>query len=122
MPGLKSRAKTLVELAENSTFYVAERPLSMTDKAKTLLTGDAASLLGDVEQSLAGLDVWDEPNIEGAVRHVAERHDLKLGKIAQPLRAAITGSTTSPGIFEVAAVLGRQETLARLNDVVVTRP
>ncbi|WP_366656284.1 glutamate--tRNA ligase [Fodinicurvata sp. EGI_FJ10296] len=122
MPGLKSRAKTLVELAENSIFYVAERPLSMTDKAKTLLTGDAASLLGDVEQSLAGLDVWDEPNIEGAVREVAERHDLKLGKVAQPLRAAITGSTTSPGIFEVAAVLGRQETLARLNDVVVTRP
>ncbi len=116
MDGLKQRTKTLNELAENAAFYVRKRPLQLTEKAAALLTGDATSLIARLKSQLAGLADWDAPAIEAAVRAFAEREDLKLGKIAQPLRAALAGSTISPGIFEVAAVLGRDETLARLGD------
>lgn len=117
MPGLKSRAKTLVELADNATFYVVDRPLPLTDKAKALLTTDSIAILSTVADTLADRSPWSEATVEETVREVAERHEVKLGKVAQPLRAALTGSTVSPGIFEVAAVLGREETLARLRDV-----
>ena len=117
MDGLKQRTKTLNELAENAAFYVRSRPLHLTEKAAALLTGDATSLIARLESQLAELDDWDAPAIETAVREFAIGEDLKLGKIAQPLRAALAGSTISPGIFEVAAVLGRDETLARLGDV-----
>jgi len=120
MPGLKQRAKTLVELSENTVFYVARRPLIPTEKAHALLTGDARDLLRAVRGALADLAAWDEPSVEATVRLIADEHGVKLGKIAQPLRAALTGSTTSPGIFEVAAVLGRAETLGRLDDVLAT--
>ena len=93
----------------------------MTEKAAGLLTGDSIAMLERLAAGLGGLPAWDEPAIEAVVRDVAEAGGLKLGKVAQPLRAALTGSTISPGIFEVAAVLGREETLARLADAIGTR-
>jgi glutamyl-tRNA synthetase len=116
MPGLKPRAKTLVELAEIAHFYVVDRPIPMEDKAKALLA-PAKQLLEELAAALQDC-VWDAATLEAAVRAYAESHGLKLGAAAQPLRAALTGSAASPPIFEVMAVLGRDESLARLADAV----
>jgi len=114
MPGLKPRAKTLVELASIAYFYVAPRPIPVDDKAKAQLA-PAKALIGALAQALDGA-TWDAVSLEAAVRNFAETQGLKLGQAAQPLRAALTGSTASPPIFEVMAVLGRTESLARLAD------
>jgi glutamyl-tRNA synthetase len=114
MPGLKPRAKTLVELASIAHFYVAPRPIPIDDKAKAQLAPTKA-LIGALAQALDGA-TWDAVSLEAAVRNFAETQGLKLGQAAQPLRAALTGSTASPPIFEVMAVLGRTESLARLAD------
>jgi glutamyl-tRNA synthetase len=116
MPSLKERAKTLVDLIDNAYFLLATRPLALDDKAKALLTGDARALLQHIGSSLAAVEPWTAEAIENAVRAFAERQGAKLGAVAQPLRAALTGRTTSPGIFEVLAVLGRNESLARIAD------
>jgi glutamyl-tRNA synthetase len=116
MPGLKPRAKTLVELAENARFYVERRPIPVDAKAQALLTADARRLLSELRPRLSSAS-WEAAVLEEAVRSIAEHQGLKLGALAQPLRAALAGGTTSPPIFEVMAVLGREETLARLGDV-----
>lgn len=119
MAGLKPRARTLVELAELAHFYVAQRPLSYNAKAEKLLGAEGASeLLSALRDHLAGLPDWSEAAIEEAVRAQAEAQAVKLGAVAQPLRAALAGSNVSPGIFEVAAVLGREETLGRIDDAI----
>src|SRR6516165_2310398 len=110
MPGLKERAKTLVELIESARYVYAERPIAIDDKAQALLDSGRA-LIGDVLDVLAAVEPWDAETTEAAVRTFSERAGLKLGAVAQPLRAALTGRTTSPGIFEVLAVLGKDETL-----------
>jgi glutamyl-tRNA synthetase len=120
MPGLKPRAKTVAELAENARFYVERRPIPIDDKAKALLDEGARKRLAEIAGRLADVD-WSTPALEEAVRRFAEEKGVKLGAAAQPLRAALAGSTTSPGIFDVMAVLGREETLARLADV-ASRP
>ncbi|WP_339851918.1 glutamate--tRNA ligase [uncultured Nisaea sp.] len=117
MDGLKQRAKTIVELTENAAFYTASVPLNFTEKAQNLLTEEALSHLTALTAELEAMPDWNEEAIEQAVRTIAEKADIKLGKLAQPLRAALTGSTVSPGIFEVAAVLERAETLARLKAI-----
>ena len=117
MPGLTPRAKTLNDLSEAAAFYIAERPLAISEKGRKLLDADALTRLGALSQDLATLSDWSEESLDAALRSFAEREDLKLGKVAQPLRAALTGSTASPGIFEVMALLGRDESLARLQDV-----
>ena len=116
--GLKQRAKTVKELAENALFYFRSRPLDIDDKAARLLAGDGGALLDRLSKSLAVLPEWSESAIEDAVRSLANEEKIKLGAIAQPLRAALTGTTTSPGIFEVAAILGRDEVLGRVGDAV----
>ncbi|MCK6454659.1 MAG: glutamate--tRNA ligase [Alphaproteobacteria bacterium] len=116
MPGLKPRAQTLVQLADIAAFYVADRPLPMDDKAQKLLTPEAKAMLGRLRSRLAGVTPWHEVAIEEAVRGFAEAEKLGLGKVAQPLRAALTGTTASPGIFEVMAVLGSEESLGRIAD------
>jgi len=116
MPGLKERAKTLVELVEAARFIWAERPLAMDEKARALLNPQARALLGELAGDLAAVDHWDADALEAAVRAFAERKGAKLGSVAQPLRAALTGRTTSPGIFDVLAVLGRDESLSRIKD------
>ena len=116
MPGLKERAKTLVELFEASRFLWASRPLDINDQAKAVLTADAKTLLGSLLPELEAATDWTAAGVEAVVRPYAERAGQKLGAIAQPLRAALTGRTTSPPIFDVLAVLGRDESLARLRD------
>jgi len=114
MPGLKPRAKTLAELADIAHFYVASRPIPIDEKAKALLA-PAKEMLRDLATQLDGI-AWDATALEAAVRSYAEPRGLKLSAAAQPLRAALTGSTASPPIFEVMEVLGRDESIARLAD------
>jgi glutamyl-tRNA synthetase len=121
MAGLKPRATTLLDLAQGARFYVASRPVPLDDKAAALLDAEARTLLGSLASSLQGLAVWDQSALESCVRAHAEALGTKLGQLAQPLRAALTGSSTSPGIFEVMAVLGRDEALARIEDAVAAR-
>jgi glutamyl-tRNA synthetase len=116
MEGLKPRAKNLLELAEGSTFLFKTVPLDMDEKAAGLLEGDAPDLLARVHAALAGLPAWTAEEAEGAVRRVSEEAGVKLGQVAQPLRAALTGRATSPGIFDVLVLLGREESLARIAD------
>jgi glutamyl-tRNA synthetase len=117
IPGLKERAKTLCELLDGAQFLLAERPLSFDDKAAALLTSESRPVLAGVGDALSALPDWSVEAIEQAIRDVADAKALKLGKVAQPLRAALTGRTTSPGIFDVIFVLGREEVLGRLSDV-----
>ncbi len=116
MPGLKERAKTLVELFEASRFLWTSRPLDINDQAKALLTSEAKGLIAALLPELEAVSDWSAASAEAVVRPYAERAGLKLGAVAQPLRAALTGRTTSPPIFDVLAVLGRDESLARLRD------
>src|SRR5713101_5611648 len=118
MSGLKERAKTLVELVEGARFIVAGRPLALDDKAIALLTAEARALLSDLSADLDAVEPWTAEATELAVRAFAERKGVKLGSVAQPLRAALTGRTTSPPIFDVLAVLGKSESLGRLGDQV----
>ncbi|MBF0325239.1 MAG: glutamate--tRNA ligase [Alphaproteobacteria bacterium] len=116
MAGMKERAKTVIELADMGLFYLAARPLSFDEKAaKNLAEPEQASLLKEFAAQLAGAD-WTKSVLEEAARQFAEGRGQKLGKIAQPLRAALTGSSVSPPIFEVMEVLGRAETMGRIED------
>ena len=116
LPGLKERAKTLVDLVHGAAFLFKQRPLQLDEKAAGLLGADARSVLSSLSPALAGIDVWTAETTEQAVRIFVESHNIKLGKVAQPLRAALTGTTTSPGIFDVLATLGQAETLGRIED------
>ncbi len=116
MPGLKERAKTLVELFDASRFVWASRPLELDGNAKSMLTPEARGLIAAVLPQFEANADWTPATIEADVRAFADRSGLKLGAVAQPLRAALTGRTTSPPIFDVLAVLGREESLARLRD------
>ncbi len=118
MPDLKARARTLNELATVGRFYVLPRPLALDSKAERQLDPTARALLRDVSEVLAATDDWSNAGLETRIREYASRTDKKLGKVAQPLRAALTGATTSPPIFSVMDVLGRAETLGRIGDVV----
>jgi glutamyl-tRNA synthetase len=116
MPSLKERAKTLLELIDAAHFLLVDRPLPLDDKAAALLTPEAKALLAEIASDLAAVEPWTAEATEQAVRAFAERKGLKLGAVAQPLRAALTGRTTSPGIFEVLILLRKPESLARIAD------
>lgn len=116
MPVLKSRAKNLIELANNSLFLYKKRPLDLDEKAQSLLDADARHLLESIHSTLADLDDWTLEATEDRVKAIAEAAELGLGKLAQPMRAALTGSTSSPGIFDVLILLGKEESLDRLAD------
>ncbi len=113
MPGLKERAKTLVELAESAAFLARRLPFSYDAKAAALLTPDAKAMLAELAEALGATD-FSAPALDAALRAYAEAHGKKLGQVAQPVRAALTGTTTSPGIDATLAALGRDESLARL--------
>ena len=119
MPELKARAHDLNQLADGARFLFAARPLAMDDGAAALLTAESRTLLAAAHEELSGVRAWDHENLEQAVRHVAEEAGVKLGKVAQPLRAALTGRTTSPGIFDVLVLLGQGESLGRIADQMV---
>jgi glutamyl-tRNA synthetase len=116
MPGLKERAKNLVELVDSAYYLYARRPLALDEKASGLLANGGRERLVGIVPRLRELPDWNSGSIEEAVRIHAEAAGAKLGQVAQPLRAALTGRATSPGIFDVMAVLGRQETVARIAD------
>jgi glutamyl-tRNA synthetase len=116
MPGLKERAKNLVELIDSAQFLYAERPIAIDEKAKPLLGPQACAIIAELLPDLSKVEPWTAAAIESVVRAFVERKDLKLGAVAQPLRAALTGRPTSPGIFDVLQVLGKPESLARLAD------
>ena len=114
MPVLKVRAKNLNEVVEGATFLFAKRPLEMTEKAAALLEGDAREILRKICERLHMENDWTSEALEATTKVLAEELGLGLGKLAQPMRAALTGTTTSPGIFDVLVLLGRDEALARL--------
>jgi glutamyl-tRNA synthetase len=116
MPGLKERAKNLVDLIDSGQFLYAQRPIAIDEKAKALLGPQARAIIGELLPDLSQVEPWTAAAIENAVRTFIQRKELKLGAVAQPLRVALTGRPTSPGIFDVLQVLGREESLARLGD------
>jgi glutamyl-tRNA synthetase len=120
MPGLKERAKTLVELQTGAQFLFAERPLVLDEKAAKILKDGGIDALKEILPVLKSSQSWIAHDLEAAVKSYAEAQGLKLGKLAQPLRAALTGTGTSPGIFDVLEVLGREEALGRLADSIAT--
>ncbi|HKY82983.1 MAG TPA: glutamate--tRNA ligase [Sphingobium sp.] len=122
MPSLKPRAKTLNEIAEGAEFLFKNCPLDFDEKALALLDDSARALLGKTADALDAVPSWTVEAIEEAIRHVAEDAGLGLGKVAQPLRAALTGRTVSPGIFDVLFLLGKANSLERLVDVGTHRP
>ena len=116
MDGLKQRAKTLLELADSALFYIQAPTYPLTvEKAAKLLAGDGAEMVREVAGKFSELDKWEASALEDVVRAYAESKELGLGKVAQPLRAALTGSNVSPCVFEIMEVLGREQSLARLN-------
>jgi glutamyl-tRNA synthetase len=117
MSGLKERAKTLEQLADSAVFFFKSRPLEFEPKASALLHPAARTALAGLLNRFEGLSDWNAATLEETTRAYAQEAGIKLGDIAQPLRAALTGQTTSPPIFEVAAVFGRAETLARIKDI-----
>jgi glutamyl-tRNA synthetase len=116
LPELQPRAKTVLELIDLAQFIYAVRPLTIDAAATEQLTADARVNIDAFTEVLRGLNEWTVAAIDAAARAFAEAKGLKLGKVAQPLRAALTGRTVSPGIFEVMVLIGRDETIARLQD------
>jgi glutamyl-tRNA synthetase len=114
MPALKPRAKNLIELAEGAMFLFDTVPLAVEDKAQALIDAAPPGLLAEMAQTLDALPEWTMNSLESAVRAAAEAHEIGLGKVAQPLRAALTGRAISPGIFDVLFLLGRDESLQRI--------
>jgi glutamyl-tRNA synthetase len=119
MPELKARAHTLNQLADGARFLFDKRPLDVDDAASALLTPESRALLKSAHQALSEVSSWDHDALEQSIREVADSAGVKLGKLAQPLRAALTGRTTSPGIFDVLALLGQGESLKRIEDQIV---
>jgi len=115
MPVLKTRARDLNELADGASFLFKQRPLPLSEQAEALLSGDARALLAQISALLQAEQDWTTEALEAKLKAYAEQQGLGLGKLAQPLRAALTGQTTSPGIFDVLALLGKEESLARID-------
>jgi glutamyl-tRNA synthetase len=120
MPGLKERAKNIVELSDSASFFVSNRPLEFTEKARNQLDGEALEHLRTLVDDFAQMTAWEAGRLEQHVRDYVEASDppVKLGKVAQPLRAALSGTTVSPPIFDVMVILGQQETLDRISDAI----
>ncbi|MFO0294898.1 MAG: glutamate--tRNA ligase [Rhodospirillales bacterium] len=116
MPGLKQRARTIVELAESAEFYCHQRPIPIAESGRKLLTQDGRARLVAYVERVAGLPEWTAAGLEAEARAAAEAAGAKLGEIAQPVRAALTGTNVSPPIFEVMQILGRDEALGRIAD------
>jgi glutamyl-tRNA synthetase len=117
MPGLKERAKTLLDLMKSSQYLFASRPLMLDDKARQIMADGGIAALQELLPVLSAAE-WNAQSLEAAVKTHAEATGAKLGKLAQPLRAVLTGTNTSPGIFDVLDVLGREESLNRIGDAV----
>jgi len=117
LPSLQTRAKTIVELIELAQFIYAVRPLNFDEKSAAQLTQENCQMISEVLKELENLGDWSKDTISQIIRNYGEKCDKKLGKIAQPLRAALVGKSVSPGVFEVMELLGKEESIARLSDV-----
>jgi len=117
LPNLKSRANNLVELAENAIFLFLQRPLYMDKKAAKLMSPECREMMAELAAELDELPDWSSDGLESLIRGFADSNDMKMGKVAQPLRAVLTGTTVSPGIFDVMTALGREESLGRMRDI-----
>jgi glutamyl-tRNA synthetase len=117
MNGLKTRARTLNELAEMCSFYIDEAPISLDEKSKKILNSDTIKLLKNYHDHLSKLEIWKQNNIEEDIKLFCKSNNLNLGKVAQPLRAATTGKSVSPGLYELMEVLGKTEILSRLINI-----
>jgi glutamyl-tRNA synthetase len=106
----------LNDLVAGAGYMLATRPLVLDEKAAKLLDAEGRANLAELLSQLEAAPEWQAPALEALVRTYAERTGAKLGKVAQPLRAALTGSSVSPPVFDVMAVLGREEVLARIRD------
>ena len=115
MPVLKPRAKTVGELADGAGFLFTTRPLTLTDKASSLIDADAKERLAGLSKLLHMQNDWTSDALEATTKSYAEKLEIGLGKLAQPMRVALTGTTTSPGIFDVLVLLGKEESLARID-------
>lgn len=118
MPGIKERAKTLLEVIDLSYYILADRPLVRDEKASKLINSETVPMLARLTERLRNASDWSAGTTEAIARESADAEGLKLGKVAQPLRAALTGRTVSPSVFDVMVTLGREETLARLGDAI----
>lgn len=118
MSGLKERVKNIIELADNAQIYCITRPVIIEGKAAAALDDLGLKMIEAAIQELSILELWSNKKLNQIIHKIAEKNDIGLGKIAQPLRSALSGSLPSPGIFEVMEVLGKEETLERLKDVV----
>jgi glutamyl-tRNA synthetase len=119
MAGLKARAKTLVELKDGAAYLFVTRPLAMDEKARHIIADGGKAALQELIPVLRSCNDWTAAALEAAVKAHAEANGIKLGKLAQPLRASLTGTSTSPPIFDVLEVLGRDESMDRINDQVI---
>jgi glutamyl-tRNA synthetase len=119
MPELKARAHDLNALADGARFLFAKRPLELDEAASALISDESRALLRSAHAALDALGDWTHDSTDQAIRAVADSEGVKLGKLAQPLRAALTGRTTSPGIFDVLVLLGKGESLSRIADQMV---
>ena len=117
MDGLKQRAKTLVELAENATFYIAARPLKLDEKATDIIAKGGRETIVALMPKFEAQTDWTHDALQQVCKDYAESAGIKLGAVAQPLRAGLSGKTVSPGVFEVMEILGKEESLGRLKDV-----
>ncbi len=122
MAGLKERAKTIVELTENSAFYAAERPISLDEKATKAMDAEGRRSLARMRDRLAASETWTEDALLGAAKEEAEASGAKLSAVAAPIRAALTGRAVSPSVFQILTVLGREQSLARIGDALAERP
>ena len=118
IPCLRGRAKTLIEMAEKSAFFF-KKQVEFDEKARSkFLTDEVKPLLGKLIAGLSALDDFSNDKIESLFKKTVEEESLKLGKLAQPVRVALTGTTVSPGIYDVILLLGKEQTLKRLRDVI----
>lgn len=122
LPSLKERAKTLLDLIDGAGYLVADRPLPIDEKAAKLLDQPNRQVLAATAAAIGAVTEWSAATLEDAVRRLADGRGMKLGQVAQPIRAALTGRSVSPPIFDVMSVLGREETLARIRDQVDAFP
>ena len=115
LPALKAKAKTLPALLEQGHFALVSRPLAVEDKAAAALDTVSRSILAELTAALQHAS-WDRDDLEAAAKQIGLSHGLGLGKIAAPLRAALAGRSSTPSVFDMMLALGREETLARLQD------
>jgi glutamyl-tRNA synthetase len=117
LPALAERAKTLVDVIQSAEYLYTDRPLPMDEKASSLTSDASQEILHSVIDSLEANEDWSHDGISHTLKSFCETNDLKLGKVAQPIRAALTGKATSPGAFDMLLILGKEESISRIRDV-----